>query len=253
MGQSTSEHVRRLFFGAPTAAARRLAKLVALKMLDVHLCAQSDPNVYTLGSRGLALLLETGADPTELHRSRVGSRLDDHLRLLNDLRVEFVLAARHRPDVGLIAFHSDLDLRRAAGASPPSYIPDALVELELSGADGPRQLVLVGEIDTGSEGVSVFATKVRRTVELWSSRQRCWGAPPGAWRPAAFVPSPARARALARSAAGEGGGALWLVGEFDRVGTHGAFGPVFATADEIVATPRAEVILYRGALIPPAP
>jgi hypothetical protein len=246
MGQATSDQLRRLFFGDPSTAVRRCAKLVALRLLDVHACHQSSPNIYTISGKGLVFLREGDADASEFHRSRVGQNPDLHLRWLNDLRVEFVLAARSHKDVQLESFHADLDLRRAAGTRPPSYVPDALVELTTPA--GP--LVLVLEIDTGTEGLSIFARKVAATVALWRSGHKCWGAPAGSWRPVVFVPTSNRARGLARAIIETGGGGFWLVAEFGRVRDVGAFGPAFATADDVAGTPRSHAIEYRGALAP---
>lgn len=244
MAQATTDQIARLFFSERSLASRRLAKLVSERLLDVHVCAQSDPNVYTLGSRAKEAL--GGAERAELHASRVGGRLDLHLRALNDLRVDLVLAARGRDDVELEAFHADLDLRRVAGAVLPPYIPDALVEL----ATPHGRLVLIVEIDTGSEGVSVFSSKVAATVSLWRAGLACWGAAPGTWRPAAFVFTEARARSLSRVIVDHGGSTLWLLAELPRVRLLGALGPVFATAEEIVATPRGTSISYAGTLAP---
>jgi hypothetical protein len=199
-----------------------------------------------VGAKGTELLTNLDADMAAVHRGRVGHALDQHLRFLNDVRVEFVLAARGTASVKVVAFRSDLDLRRAAGVPPPTYVPDAIVELALPSGD----LVLIAEIDTGTEGVSVFSTKVATTVAIWRAGASCWGARPGTWRPAAFVPSSGRAKALARAIVAAGGGALWLIAEFGRLREAGALGPIFATGDEVAATPRGEPIAYRGALAP---
>jgi len=247
MAQATSDQLRRLFFCDPSTTSRRLSKLASLRLLDVHVCAQTEPNIYTLSKKGIELLTSTGVAATdELHKSRVGQRLDLHLQLLNDLRVEFALATRSRTDVVLESFHADLDLRRAAGSPPPSYIPDAIVELVMLNG---TKLALIAEIDTGSEGRSVFSSKVQGTVALWRGGRKCWGAGAGTWRPAVFVPSAGRARALARCAVELGGGALWLLAEFGRLREVGALGPVFATADEVVTAPARQPIAYGGALV----
>jgi hypothetical protein len=196
----------------------------------------------------MAMLLERGADASLLHRSRVGRNPDIHLQYINDLRVELVVATRNRSDVGLEAYHSDLDLRRIAGNHPPSYIPDAIAELSLP--TGPFALVV--EVDTGTEGLTQFRTKVDAVADLWNSRGRCWGAEPGTWRPAVFVPSPVRARALARMMAAAGGGDIWLVAELPRLREVGPLGSLFATANEIAECPRGAELVYRGALCPSA-
>jgi hypothetical protein len=172
--------------------------------------------------------------------------MDTHLRLLNDLRIEFVLAARDRKDVELVAFHADLDLRRVAGASPPVYIPDAVVELAI----GSQDVVLMIEVDTGTEGLSAFKTKVVNTVALWQGNRKCWGALPGTWRPVVFVPAGTRAKALARTIVEAGGGELWLISEFERLRVNGALGAIFARAEAVARTPRGEPVSYDGALAP---
>lgn len=247
MAQATTDQLCRLFFTEPSTASRRLAKLVALRLLDVKVCAQSDPNIYVIGSKGVDVLqVDDEVDEAEVHRGRVGRHLDLHLRFLNDVRVEFVVGARERHDVVVEKFRSDLDLRRAAGSPSPPYIPDAIVELKLPGG----RLVLVVEIDTGTEGRGVFATKAQWTVNAWNSGTRVWGAEPGIWRPVVFVPSTGRAKALARAIQEVGGGDLWLVAEFDRLAEVGVFGPLFATATDVAATPRRSPVTYRAALAP---
>lgn len=247
MGHATAEHLRLLFFGRDASTAfRRLRKLAHIGLLKRHVLHVNEPNVYTLAARGLRILVEDGADESQLHCCRVGQHRDRHLELLNDVRVALAIATKRDARVELTAFHADLDLRRAAGSSPPSYIPDGIAVLRIA----TRVLVLVLEIDTGSEAVAVFGEKVRVTVDLWQRRARCWGAEPGSWCPVAFVPSAARARALARAIVASSGGSLWLVAEFERLRAEGALGPIFGMADEVVSTPRHEPIRYRGALTP---
>lgn len=246
MGQATSEQLRRLFFGDPSTATRRLAKLAALKLLDVYAPTLAAPNVYTLGTHGRTFLAENGRRVDHVHRARIRRDIDAHLRLLNEFRVELVLGSRRRRDVALRAFHADLDLRRAAGSNVPNYIPDAIVELSV----GSAPLILLVEVDLGTEGSSEFSSKVQTTVELWQAGEACWGAKPGTWRPVALTVTSTRARALARCIVAGGGDQLWLLGEFDVLRERGAFGPFLATAEVVAATPRAGEISYQGALAP---
>src|SRR5690349_11397586 len=61
MAQATTSQIRRLFFGTDqSTAARRLAKLAALRLLDVHVTSLNEENVYTLGSKATATLQEHG-------------------------------------------------------------------------------------------------------------------------------------------------------------------------------------------------
>jgi hypothetical protein len=174
----------------------------------------------------------------------VSRALDLHLKLLNDLRVEVVCAARERSDVELVSFLADLDLRRLSGTSQQPYIPDAIFELKTDAGS----LVVVAEIDTGTETLSTFRTKVNHTMELARTRRACWGAEPGSWWPLVLVPSAGRARTLARAITEADGGEFWLVTEFDRLREVGAFGPLLAFASAVAATPSKEPIAYQGAL-----
>jgi hypothetical protein len=244
MAQSTSDQLCRLFFGDRSTGYRRLAKLVALRLLKVSVYHQDEPNVYSLRPEAINLLVESGMERQALYLSRVKRHLDVHLKCLNDVRLELVLAARTQNDMKLESFHSDLDLRRMSGIVAPAYIPDAIAELQL--VSGPLALII--EIDLGSEGLSVFASKIEATVILWRREKRCWGAAAGRWRPVVFVPSTVRARALARTIVELGGGALWLLAEFKRLREQGAFGPIFASATDIAATPSGARVMYRGAL-----
>lgn len=195
-GVATSAQIARLFFPDTTTAHRRLAKLVALRALDVHVVGSTVPNLFTLGAHGVATLREHGVTDDEIHRPRVRHAIDRHLELLTDVRVEFERIARERDDIVLHRFVGDLDLRRAAGASPPAYVPDGLVDLELPSG----RLVVVCEIDTGVEDRGVFGKKVDLTVRMWRDGRGCWGAPAGSWRPVAFVPTETPARTVCDAA-----------------------------------------------------
>jgi hypothetical protein len=246
MAEATTDQLRRLFFGDSSTASRRLAKLVSLRVIDVRVGALEEPNRYTLGTRAVNALKHQGIDIGNLHHRRPSREPDRHLRALNDLRVEFVLGCRDRADVVLHAFHADLDLRRVAGANPAPYVPDAIVEIEVNATP----LVLMAEIDLGTEGLSVFSTKVTMTAAMWREGARCWGAPAGTWRPAVFAPTSTRARALARAIVDAEGGALWLIAELSVLRERGALAPIFATAMEVAAALRSEPIRYQGALAP---
>jgi hypothetical protein len=246
MAQATSDQLRRLFFGDPSTASRRLSKLVAMRLLDVHLGNLNEPNVYTLGAKAGDLLERFGRDTRQLHRPRVRFGADVHLRLLNDVRIELVLAARTRSDVELVAFHADLDLRRAAAGTPVGYIPDAVAELVI----GVTRHALMLEVDTGTEGSATFREKATATVQLWQAGAKCWGAAAGTWRPIALAPTATRVRALARAIVDAGGSELWLLSEFSVLQERGGLGPVFATAAEAASVGRGAPMPYRYALAP---
>ena len=247
MAMATTDQIRRLFFGDASTASRRLAKLVALRLLDAHVSLTNAQNIFTLTRKALGLLEANDMDMTLLHQARVGRSIDSHLLMMNELRVQFVLGVRKNPGVDLRSFSADLDLRRQAGSSPPSYVPDAIVDLLLP----TGRLVLIVEVDTSTEATSVFAKKVAQTIDLWSAAEACWGAGRGIWRPVAVVPGAGRARALARAIVKQGGGDLWLLAEAQNICTRGIFGSVFAAASEVAAIGRGVPIEYRGALVAP--
>ena len=255
MGRATSRQLLRLFFRDPSTGYRRLRVLFGAGLTNVTASHSDEQNTYTLTGKGVSVLVKRGFDRNQLHQSRaVGCGVDLHLQYLNDVRVELILATRERPDVTLDRFYADLDLRRAAGERPPAYIPDSIAELAISPVkptDPPRPLVLILEIDLGSEGGSVFASKVDTTVELWRTRRKCWGAEPGTWRPVVFVNSSTRARTLARLITNHDGGELWFIGALDRLADVGALGPIFALAQDVAAADRRQPIDYRTAIAPP--
>ena len=245
MGCATTEHVTRLWFGDPSTGSRRLAKLVAARFLRVHLGRLDEPNGYVLTERGVEVLERHDVDVATLHRSKVGRSLDAHLRALNDVRVEFVLAER----AGLFrveAFHADLDLRRAVSGKMPRYLPDAIVEITPCRGE---PLALFVEIDLGTESATTFASKVRVTVEADADGAELWGVMPGSWIPVAIAPTPGRVRSLARAIMGAGGSDLWYLSEFGRFREHGAGGVVLARPEDVLQTRRGEEIPYRGRLV----
>lgn len=240
MGAATTDQVRRLWFGDPSTAVRRLARLTAVHLLDVHVGRRDEPNVYVLGRRGVDVLLHEDVDEASLHRSKATRGIDPHLRALNDLRVELVLAER-RGLLNVRAFHGDLDLRRSVAGTMPSYLPDAIVELGVGDED---VLALFAEIDLGTESAATFAGKVRVTVEASVPDQSLWGFETGAWMPIVLAPTPGRVRALARAIVGAGGADLWLAAQLDVVRERGIAGAVFARPLDVVETARGVPLPY---------
>lgn len=246
MGCATTEHITRLFFGDPSTASRRLAKLVAARLLTVHLGRLDEPNGYVLTKHAVQVLEAHDVEGVALHRTKVGRQLDPHLRALNDVRVEFTLAER-RGHFRVEAFHSDLDLRRAVEGRVPSYLPDAIIELVQH--DGER-LALFVEIDLGTESTATFASKVRVTVDADDQGGELWGLAPGTWFPIAIAPRAGRVRALSRAIVAAGGGDLWFVSEFARLRSEGAGGAFLARPVDAESTKRGDMIPYVGRLVP---
>ncbi len=247
MKHATTNQIAALFFGHVTAATRRIAKLFALGLLAVHCQDLNAPNLITLTAKGEKLLVSRGAARSELHIARRVERRDDHLRVVNDLRVGLVLAGRTRPDVRLDLYLADHDLRRTLGraARTAEYIPDAIVRLVPAAG---RALHLVVEVDLGTEWKAHLVAKVRAVHELASAHAPVYGlAFP--WRPLVLAPSIARARAIARVIGEEHGGDFWALGLIERV-TADPYGASYALARDLVGS-EADVDPFRRRLVPP--
>lgn len=234
-----------VFFGDRSTASRRLAKLLALRLVRVCVPALNAPNWYSLSSRGVAWLTARGVDEASLFEARfsVGESLE-HLRRINELRAAFVVECRDRPQVSLELFLADHDLRRLAGPSTPAYVPDAIVRLRTAGGVPGYAL----EVDLGHETATRIAvTKGRATRAIVEAGQPLWGVSP--WRPVFVAPSAARLRSVARALDAEGVAPLWLCSEFSRLAEVGVLGEAYLTAAQVVATPRASALLYASSLI----
>ncbi|MFO0645846.1 MAG: replication-relaxation family protein [Polyangiales bacterium] len=174
-------------------------------------------------------------------------RADSHLVSINDIRVGLILAARRRPDVEVALFLADHDLRAHAareGRTSPPYIPDALVELVLPG--GARQGLVV-EYDAGTEHAKQFSPKVETLRVLFERNLPVWGL--HLWRPVVVAETKARLRALSSMIVAGGGGDLWLAA-LQAPFVADPFGPVFATAAAVAATPPALTPTFGGRLVP---
>lgn len=208
MKVATTGQVAVLFFNGPRPASRRLAKLLALRLLDVHVPSLATPNLYTLSKLGSTWLAEQGVDESELHVGAVPGRAHDlaHLTAINDVRVALILSARRHPGVSITLFESDHDLRRLAGTKVPAYLPDALVELATGSA--VRRFVL--EVDLGTESAAFFTrTKAVPVNALARASAACWGLP-WPWRPVLVAHSTRRLQGLAKAMTSAGAGGAWL-------------------------------------------
>lgn len=247
MKVATSAQLTACFFGDPSTASRRLARLVGAGLLTCRVLDLNHPNLYVLGRRGFDLLVEAGVDPTALHRGvvRRGEGLE-HLERVNDVRVALTLETRERPGVSLRVFLADHDLRRAAGADPRAYIPDALVELE---RPHPHPtLGLSVEVDLGSEAPSVIAaSKVVQTLALASARASLWGL--DRWRVVFVAPHEKRLRSVARVVTEAGAGAFWFGTDEGRLRETGMLGPSWLSMAAVHAAPAGVALPYGRSLV----
>jgi hypothetical protein len=211
MKLASTSQVSRLFFGGKRPAARRLAKLNALRLVTAHVLNLNRENLYALTAAGKLWLAEEGVDEAELHLGSIPGRIRDldHLVAINDLRVALVLAARRHENVTVTLFESDHDLRRFAAGATPAYVPDALVQLTTPG--GLRNLVV--EIDLGTETAAYYAReKAEHLRHLIRTRQPCWGLP-WPWQPVLIAHSARRLSTLAAAVAAVGAAEDWLASD----------------------------------------
>lgn len=248
MRVATTSQLRVLFFGVGrTGVSRRLAKLVALGLIRVHVPSLNAENLYSLGDKGAALLVDEGVEASSLHTLRSLERPDPHLWAINEVRVALVLAERARPAVATTLFLADHDLRRTAarqGHTTPAYVPDALVELSPEGQP-PVRLVL--EYETGTQDRAKLRNKIKTTVALWREGQALWGLRVP-WRPVVIAATERRLHALAQVIIDGGGGDLWLLCVLDRL-RENPFGAVFALAREVAAVASSASIRFPYSLV----
>jgi hypothetical protein len=231
---ATTGQLCRLFFADRRTCSRRLAKLHALGLLDVHVPALAGENLYTVPARTMELLEEEGFDPIELHRGGVHRQDLGHLVALNDVRVALVVACGAHPEVELELLLADADLRRRAGAVTPTLVPDLLARMKT--ATGPFGLAI--EIDTGTESATFFAkTKGVAYASLLGGGHSCWGVEP--WRPLLVARSARRLASVAarlREIADVRG---WLGVEMPRIVTESVLGPVHVPLAELLVEKQA--------------
>lgn len=243
----TSHELAALFFGDRSTASRRLARLVGAGLLKVRLLDLNHPNLYVLTRKGFDLLVAEGTDPDALHLGAVrrGEGLE-HLLRLNDVRVALELEARTHPGVALDVFLADHDLRRAAGANPRAYIPDALVRLRRP--PPAFALGLAIEVDLGTEAPSVVATtKGAETFALAKHRTPLWGL--DRWRIIFVAPSEKRLRSVARALHEAGVGSFWFGSDMERIRATGLLGPSWLSMTAIQAAPSDSALPYGRAVV----
>ncbi len=246
MKVATSAQLARLFFGDPSTASRRLARIVGAGLLKVRVLDLNRPNLYVLTRRAVDLLVEQGSDAGALHVGAVrrGEGLD-HLTEINEVRVTLELEARQGSGVSVRVFLADHDLRRAAGANPRAYIPDALVEL-----DRPPPHPAIGlavEVDLGSEAPSILAAKARETLTLASARTPLWGL--SRWRVTLVAPSERRLRSIARAVTEVGAGAFWFGSDRERIGRTGFLGRSWLSMRAVAEAPASAPLPYSRSIV----
>jgi len=239
--------LQRLYFGDRSTASRRLAKLVALKLANVFVPHLNSENVYGLSERGRVVLLERGVDDNEIHVGRSIRRADlEHLLAINEVRVALVRGCRGS-NITIDFFRSDSDLRRLAGLTPPSYLPDALVRLR----SGSVTTGLVIEVDTGSEGSRYFLSrKVEPLASIAASSGDVWGLRP--WRPILVTLTTGRLRRLAGVLATHGGSQIWLGTTVELLNRLGPTGLVAVTLSEAANAPTDGDLVPRHPIFVPA-
>lgn len=247
MKVASTRHLR-VFFGDRSTLSRRIAKLFAAGFVVVWNPSQNGENRVALTDRGLRLTVAHGYSTDDLHVARRTDRDDVHLDRLNDLRIAFVLASRARPEIEVVQFTSDHDLRRLLGvkaARRDVVIPDALVTLAAPG----YEIRFALELDLSTETGRQWARKVRAIVERYRQGRNLLGlAHP--WRALLVASSEARLRHLAHVTAEEGGGELWIGALLGDV-LADPCGPKYALVSEIVKTARDDVLPLARRIVPP--
>jgi hypothetical protein len=135
--------------------ASRLRSLFDAGYVDVTAPNRTAENLYSLGPRGRALLLEVGEEIQPVPRGG----LAHHLGIV---RTWVALASSSVPGVQLELARPDWELRAEFGDRGLSVVPDLFVVLSV----GELQLALAVEIDLATEPVHLLREKVRAYDEL---------------------------------------------------------------------------------------
>lgn len=135
----------------------RLRRLYDAKFVAVRAQDRMAENIYSLGPKGRAWLLERGAEVGPLPRGN----LAHHLAIVR-VWTAIVLEAQRTPGLHLDLVQADWSIRQHVPASAP-VIPDALVQLTVPDL-GPIRLAF--EIDLTTETVAVLRDKIDRYETL---------------------------------------------------------------------------------------
>lgn len=182
-----------LFFSAKGTAQKRLRKLFDAGLVRAVVTDLASENRYALTALGHALVVEAMGDeavPALLPVPRVDGRRLTHLDLLNGLRI---VLARAAPSEGLTLerFQPEWELR--AEDPHAAIVPDAIFTI----TDGRRAVTLALEVDVGTEPPHVVLRKLDRYASARIQRRPVFGVQNLV--PLIFVPSPRRARSIARA------------------------------------------------------
>lgn len=231
---ATIPQIAALHFGDPSTAARRLAVLHGMGLVNVTVRSLNLPNLYTLAKGGAAALVREGIDADELFSGRLPTASGlDHLLGIGDLRVALLTEASEIPGLRVEALLLDHELRRLAVRETAAHIPDLIVRL----VSDREELTLNLELDLGEESAAFFGrSKGATTLAISQAHAPLWGFSP--WRPVVVAPSLARLRHLARALVEVGAGDLWWGTTAERVNETGLLGPSYATARTIATTPK---------------
>jgi hypothetical protein len=205
------------------------AGILQRKMLPVHPGHGSAQALYFLGKASTAVL---EADPRDISRqirqiSRWDLRQVEHLRAANQVLVDFIAALRRKPDAAVIAFRTELELRRTFFKH--GLVPDGWIAWT---AEGKRFNCFI-EVDLHHEGLTVWRRKILEYREYAESglHQELFGF--RAFRVLVVAKSRARLTNL-RQLAVEAG-QLFRFAELGAVDANTILGPVWLPATAAVA------------------
>ena len=238
MGLATSLDIWPLFWNSRRAARTTFLRLQKLGLIRTFpRCDPSRPAWYALAPRAVELVAsEMECDPREL-RTVSGIRRLNKAAICgrNRFWVSLVLGCRATPDVELLLFRPEWELRRLK-PSDINVVPDAQIVLgDDAQADDMQQVWLV-EFDAGTERLSVWESKARAYCAARGYRA-VYGAQ--RWQVIALVPSMRRARSVAAAATRGGAGSFIFVGVTDTFDDGRALGAAFWPATELAADPNA--------------
>lgn len=158
-GLITTEHLAKLFFADfQNTANKRLRSLYNAGFLNRHVPFGNNHHlIYTLPSKGRKSLMSRFGEVKGLQLAPKTLDVADleHRLAIIDVRVALILIGRKNSNFKLVRFLAGSEVIREMKTSGLSFIPDALILLDIN----DNKQVIALEMDLGTEPLSVWRQK----------------------------------------------------------------------------------------------
>jgi len=225
--------ITRLYFGSKVTAKKRLRRLFDAGLVN---CWSQDlfvDNIYSLSSRGKALLVQDlGLSGEEF---RIPSKIKhvnlDHRFGINSFRISLALAAQRNPGVELGFFKPEQELKGIQIPNLLPLLPDAIFMLRDLRSGSGRKHFFSFEYDLAGENPSYWVKyKIQRYLEILEGGFLFYGM--NRFRIVVVVPSARRLRSLGKAAFRAGARVDFLLAVESQLSEDTVFTRTFYYPDE---------------------